>query len=299
MTAGLFLVLACISARAENDPNTGEAKRSSQNAVKKVDDGNPILQQNMMQHTMQAQMYQAQQNYAMAAEEQMKAQMLQQQIDQNDQSKQKNDDRKDHAVFSAAPAQTELKADPLAASPQVSAGGRAFATTTGATFGVSPDPNGSINKEVLVLDDSIAKQPPPSGDTSSAGLASSASVAGAPVAASTPVWSQAPVSTMAQDLKSIESDLAASSNTVNNTPIATTVPPQDSTPTTEVMASTEDLAKLKAAQEKEKSDFWKKNKTKEDQTKHAAKPKRATASTKKPKKVTPAKLAQSTPSPAP
>ncbi len=281
--AGLFLVLSCLNAHAESGNNTGEAKISSQDAVQKVDNGNPVLQQNMMQHTMQAQMYEAQKNFGMASQEQMKAQMLQQQIDQNDQSRQKNDDREHKSVFSAAPPGKELKADPFATAPTTSAAGRPLAPASNAT--VAQDPNGSLNKEVLVLDDSVAKQPP--ADASTPGTLTTAPDASGPTI--TAPSNQADLSSMVLDLKSVEADYEASQNAPTSTSIS--VAPISEEPRIEVIVPEKDLAKLIAKKEKEKEDFWK---TKKPKAKQGNKSKRAIAKVKASKKPLPSPLAEGT-----
>lgn len=150
----LFLLVTAPASLAEDQ--TGEAKASSQNAMKKVEDGDPILNQNMMQHMMMAQMYEAQMNFPMAAQERMKAQMLQQQIETNNNSRDRNQDRRDNAIFTSDKAQSQT-VGPIQGGFVASGAPNAL----GSFFSTPPEPKPSaqeqISSEFLTFDEATPK----------------------------------------------------------------------------------------------------------------------------------------------
>jgi hypothetical protein len=124
------IFVTCSFAATSLAEYSGEAKISSRESMKKVEDGNPILEQNRQRHLTQAALYQAQMNFPKAADEMAKAQMLQQQIDQNNQSREKNSNRKDTAVEASDAAQSQLK---MTALPGSSTGSAPVTPTSRAT----------------------------------------------------------------------------------------------------------------------------------------------------------------------
>lgn len=148
----LHLLFALLPARAES---TGEAKVSSQNAMKKVEDGDPILHQNMMQHMMMAQMYEAQMNFPMAAQERMKAQMLQQQIDTNNNSRDRNKDRRDNAIYTSDQAQSQSVA-PIQGGYQ-GTGSQALGSFFAPVPEQKPSSQEQVSSEFLTFDENTPK----------------------------------------------------------------------------------------------------------------------------------------------
>ena len=172
----IFLVSPVVSLAQDQ---RGEAKKSSEESMKKVDDGKPILTNNMMNHMMQAQMYRAQKNYAKAAEEDMKAQLLREQLRENQESRDKNEKRRDIATYSSDAAQSQLKGavqssamngnytyapQAIEASPTLSGlFGPVGPTPSDAARSLERSPTGlptaaeeEINSELIIFDETVA-----------------------------------------------------------------------------------------------------------------------------------------------
>lgn len=151
-----ILLLLVTGTNSFANDQTGEAKASSQNAMKKVEDGDPILNQNMMQHTMMAQMYEAQMNFPMAAQERMKAQMLQQQIQTNNNSRDRNEDRRDNAIFTSDKAQSQTVA-PIQGGAVAFTAPNALGSFFAAPAERKPSAQEQISNEFLTFDEATPK----------------------------------------------------------------------------------------------------------------------------------------------
>lgn len=295
----VFMALPCF-ANDENDPMSGEAKASSRNSMKEVEKGNPILQQHMMEHLQKAAMYQAQLNFPMAAQEMQKANMLKQQMDQNDNSHQKNSDRLDTAVYTSDASQSQLLAP---SAPIAITGGRGTAPASSAPA----ESLGKANTQSLTWSDStkaIAAESsggsllPPQTTTATSGELVDLS-GGETTASDGP-----PATGALQDLALIEASLMGvpvPSQAPNITP-ASNEPSVAAAPTPEwepgtvptppgvepaaslpiVMQNKKD-AQFKKKSDRDKAEFWKKKKVKK-QAKGKGRPKakpRMVASKKK------------------
>lgn len=164
---GLITLLFILVAPSWADEKSGEAKKSSENAMQKADDGKPVLTGNMLQHMMKAQMYQAQQNMPAAMQEQMKAQMLQQQLQKNNDSRDKNEERRDTAVFTSDAAQKQMQGSIMGGGlfkserPKSESSGRTFLDpapkSTTETSAPAASAQEQINTELIVFDEGVNK----------------------------------------------------------------------------------------------------------------------------------------------